>query len=117
MATDSELRVAHSYVYGGCMLADMGYFPFGSEYFTNLAHYVRSGDFVMNLLAEAQNLNDYAFALGALSHYMADKYGHSLGTNHVVPIVYKNMGKKYEQPRKPYCKRGSKTSVYDTGRN
>lgn len=95
MATDSELRVAHSYAYGGCMLADMGYFPFGSKYFTNLAHYVRTGDFVMNLIAEAQNLNEYAFALGGLCHYMADKYGHSIATNHVVPLVYKRVGKKF----------------------
>ncbi|SDS24532.1 Zinc dependent phospholipase C [Mucilaginibacter mallensis] len=94
-ATDSELHVAHSYAYGGCMIADMGYFPFGSKYFTNLAHYVRTGDFVMALLSESQNLNEYAFSIGALSHYMADKYGHSLGTNYAVPIMYNKVGKKY----------------------
>jgi hypothetical protein len=94
-ATDSELRVAHSYAYGGCMIADMGYFPFGSKYFTNLAHYVRTGDFVMALISESQNLNEYAFAMGALSHYMADKYGHSLGTNYAVPLMYKKVGKQY----------------------
>jgi len=95
MATDSELRVAHSYAYGGCMMPDMGYFPFGSTYFTDLAHYVRTGDFVCALISEAQNLNEYAFALGALSHYMADKYGHSLGTNHVVPLVYPKLKKEF----------------------
>ena len=94
-ATDSELRVAHSYSYGGCMIADMGYFPFGSKYFTDLAHYVRTGDFVMALLSESQNLNEYAFSIGALSHYMADKYGHSLGTNYAVPIMYTKVGKQY----------------------
>ena len=94
-ATDSELLVAHSYAYGGCMIADMGYFPFGSKYFTNLAHYVRTGDFVMALISEAHTLNEYAFAMGALSHYMADEYGHSLGTNHAVPIMYKKVEKKY----------------------
>lgn len=94
-ATDSELLVAHSYAYGGCMIADMGYFPFGSKYFTNLAHYVRSGDFVMALISEAHTLNEYAFAIGALSHYMADQYGHSLGTNHAVPIMYKKVGEQY----------------------
>jgi hypothetical protein len=95
LATDSELRVAHSYAYGGCMMPDMGYFPFGSEYFTNLAHYVRTGDFVEALFSESRNLNDYAFALGALCHYMADKYGHSLATNHVVPLVYPDLKRKY----------------------
>jgi len=94
-ATDSELLVAHSYAYGGCMIADMGYFPFGSKYFTNLAHYVRTGDFVMALISEAHSLNEYAFAMGALSHYMADQYGHSLGTNHAVPLMYKKVGKEY----------------------
>lgn len=93
--TENELRIAHSYAYGGALMPDMGYFPFGSVYFTNLVHYVRSGDFVNNLLAESQNINEYAFALGALSHYLTDKYGHSLATNIAVPIVYPKMGKKY----------------------
>src|SRR6185312_6884563 len=68
---------------------------FGSAYFTNLAHYVRSGDFVQNLISESENLDEYAFALGSLCHYMADKYGHSLATNRTVPIVYPDMKKKF----------------------
>jgi hypothetical protein len=87
-ATDADLKVARAYAYGGCLIPDMGYFPFGSVYFTNLAHYVRSGAFVENLISESENLDEYAFALGALCHYMADKYGHSLATNLTVPIVY-----------------------------
>jgi len=94
-AADSDLVKAHAYAYGGCLIADMGYYPFGNVYFTNLAHYVRSGDFVENLLSEAQNLDEYAFALGALCHYMGDKYGHSLATNHVVPIVYPEMKERF----------------------
>ena len=94
-ATDADIKIARSYAYGGSLIADMGYFPFGNPYFTNLVHYVRSGDFVENLLSEAQNLNEYAFALGALSHYMTDKYGHSLGTNIAVPIVYPKIGQKF----------------------
>jgi hypothetical protein len=94
-ASAEDMKKAHAYAYGGCLIADMGYFPFGNVYFTNLSHYVRSGDFVENFLSESQNLNEYAFALGALCHYMADKYGHSLGTNVTVPIVYPNMEKKY----------------------
>ncbi|MDB5196935.1 MAG: hypothetical protein JWP88_1306 [Flaviaesturariibacter sp.] len=87
-ATEAELVVAHGYAYGGALMPDMGYFPFGSKFFTNLVHYVRSGDFVMTLLQDAHTLNDYAFAIGSLSHYNADKYGHSLGTNKAVPLVY-----------------------------
>jgi hypothetical protein len=95
LATDDDIKKAHAYAYGGCLIADMGYFPFGSTYFTNLAHYVRSGDFVENLLSESQNVNEYAFALGALCHYMGDKYGHSLGTNIAVPKVYPEIGEKF----------------------
>jgi hypothetical protein len=93
--TDDQLKLARSYAYGGSLIADMGYFPFGSTYYTNLAHYVRSGDFVANMLTEAENINEYAFALGALSHYMADKYGHSMATNRVVPMLYPKIKKKF----------------------
>lgn len=94
-ATDADLKMAHAYAYGGSLIADMGYFPFGSAYFTNLSHYVRSGDFVENLISEAENLDEYAFALGSLCHYMGDKYGHSLATNLTVPLVYPEMRKKF----------------------
>jgi hypothetical protein len=87
-ATDAELIVAHSYAYGGSLMSDIGYSPFGSEYFTNLIHYVRTGDFVNNLISESENINDFAYALGAMCHYMADRYGHSVGTNLVVPLTY-----------------------------
>ncbi|WP_377101097.1 zinc dependent phospholipase C family protein [Mucilaginibacter calamicampi] len=92
---DVELKQAYAYCYGGSLVADMGYMPFGSPYFTNLLHYVRSGDFVTTMLAEAENVNEYAFALGALSHYMADKYGHSLATNLSVAIDYPELQKKF----------------------
>jgi hypothetical protein len=94
-ATDSALLKAHAYAYGGAIAPDMGYFPFGSRLFTDLVHYVRSGDFVNTLLQEAHDVNEYAFALGFLCHYMADKHGHLLGTNRCVPIVYPEMKKKY----------------------
>jgi len=94
-STDEELKQAHSYAYGGALIADMGYYPFGSTYYTNLAHYVRSGDFVLALINEAETLDEYAFALGALSHYMADQYGHSLATNLAVPIVYPKLREKF----------------------
>jgi hypothetical protein len=88
-----SLKKARSYAYGGSLIADMGYFPMGNPYFTNLVHYVRSGDFVSALISESQNLYEYAFALGALAHYMTDKYGHSLAANVAVPIVYPKMRK------------------------
>jgi Zinc dependent phospholipase C len=94
-ATDDQLKQARAYAYGGAVAPDMGYFPFGSIFFTNLVHYVRSGDFVNALLTEAADLNEYAFALGALCHYYADNYGHPLGTNRCVPLVYPKMKQKY----------------------
>jgi hypothetical protein len=94
-ATEADLVIAHSYAYGGSLMTDIGYSPYGSLYFTDLIHYVRSGDFVNNLISEAENLNEYAYALGALCHYMADRYGHSIGTNIVVPMVYHKLEGKY----------------------
>ncbi|HTK94099.1 MAG TPA: zinc dependent phospholipase C family protein, partial [Terriglobales bacterium] len=64
-ATPEEIKAAEAYAYGGCVIQDLGYYPFGSKFFSDLVHYVRSGDFVMALLHDAQNLNEYAFALGA----------------------------------------------------
>ncbi|MCC8424057.1 zinc dependent phospholipase C family protein [Mucilaginibacter sp. UR6-11] len=94
-ASEAELRLAHSYAYGGSLMTDIGYSPFGSTYFTNLIHYVRSGDFVNNLISESDNLNEFAYAVGALCHYMADRYGHSVGTNIVVPMTYPKVKRKF----------------------
>jgi hypothetical protein len=94
-ASAGELKTAHAYAYGGAVVPDMGYYPFGSKLFTNLLHYVRSGDFVETVLSEAENLNEYAFALGVLCHYSADNYGHKLGVNVCVPIIYPKMKKKF----------------------
>ncbi|MBD2721905.1 zinc dependent phospholipase C family protein [Hymenobacter armeniacus] len=94
-STPEQLIDAKAYAYGGAIIQDMGYYPFGSALFTNLTHYVRSGDFVRNLLLEAEDRNDYAFALGALAHYAADRNGHSEGTNRAVPMVYPDLKAKY----------------------
>jgi len=75
-ATADDLRMAHGYAYGGCLIQDMGYYPFGNRLFSDLVHYVRSGDFVQALLSEATDVNEYAFALGALAHYTSDIAGH-----------------------------------------
>jgi hypothetical protein len=94
-ATNEELKNAHAFAYGGCVMPDLGYYPFGSRLFTNLIHYVRGGDFVENLFNEASNIYEYAFALGALCHYYADKYGHSIGVNRSVPLIYPEMQAKF----------------------
>lgn len=75
-ASADDLLAAHAYAYGGCLIQDMGYYPFGNRLFSDLVHYVRSGDFVQALLSEATDINEYAFALGALAHYTADITGH-----------------------------------------
>ena len=75
-ATPDELEMARSYAYGGCIIQDLGYYPFGSKEFSDMLHYVRTGDFVNNLLKDADNLNEFAFALGALAHYRGDTIGH-----------------------------------------
>ena len=103
--TADEMNQAKSYAYGGAILQDMGYYPLGSTLFTNLTHYVRAGDFVRNLLRQARNRNEYAFALGALAHYAADNTGHPMGTNRIIPTVYPDLQAKfgpvvtYEQSR------------------
>lgn len=94
-ATEDQLKEAHAYAYGGAIAPDMGYYPYGSEFFTHLTHYVRSGDFVMALINEAKTLNEFAFALGNLCHYNADMYGHRIGTNRSVPIIYPKVGAKH----------------------
>src|SRR5512142_2521722 len=70
-ATEQDLRDAHAYAYGGAVIQDLGYYPFGNPFFSDLTHYVRSGDFVENLFRDEGTLNEYAFALGALAHYAA----------------------------------------------
>lgn len=94
-ATPDELRQAHARAYAGCIIQDMGYYPFGSHEFSDLTHYVRSGDFILNLLKEAHTLDEYSFALGALAHYAADTQGHSIAVNRAVPIEYPRLGRKF----------------------
>jgi Zinc dependent phospholipase C len=94
-ATPEQLKEAHAYAYGGAILQDMGYYPFGSKTFSDLLHYVRSGDFVIALLKDAQDVNEYAFALGALAHYAADTEGHALATNRIVPMLYPKLKTKF----------------------
>jgi len=94
-SSPDDLLHAHAYAYAGCILQDMGYYPFGSRFFSDLVHYVRSGEFVMNLVRGAQDVNEYAFALGSLAHYAADTEGHSVAVNRAVPLQYPKLRRKY----------------------
>jgi hypothetical protein len=93
--TAAEINGARAYAYGGCVIQDIGYYPFGDASFSDLTHYVRSGDFVTNLLRNAHNANELAFAVGALSHYVGDSVGHALATNRAVPVEFPKLRAKY----------------------
>src|SRR4030095_10823947 len=92
--TEEQVKEAHGYAYGGAVSEDLGYYPFGSVEFSDLVHYVRSGDFVRELLAQSQDANEYAFALGALAHYASDIAGHP-AVNQAVSIQYPKLRAKY----------------------
>jgi Zinc dependent phospholipase C len=92
--SEEQITDAHAYAYGGAVIQDLGYYPFGSTEFSDLVHYVRSGDFVRELLLESQDVNEYAFALGALSHYASDIAGHP-AVNQSVAIEYPKLRAKY----------------------
>ena len=93
-ATEDDLRKAHAFAYGGCLIQDMGYYPFGNKMFSDMVHYVRSGDFVEALLTESTDINEYAFSLGALAHYTADIVGHPV-VNAAVAREFPKLGAKY----------------------
>ena len=93
-ATPDELRQAHGYAYGGSLIQDMGYYPGGTKYFSDLLHYVRSGEFVTTLLEDSTDINQYAFALGALAHYSSDNMGHPT-VNQIVAIEFPKLRAKH----------------------
>jgi len=93
-ATEDDLRKAHAFAYGGCLIQDMGYYPFGNKLFSDMVHYVRSGDFVDALLAESTDINEYAFSLGAMAHYVADIVGNPV-VNAAVAREFPKLGAKY----------------------
>jgi len=94
-ATPDDLLRSHGFAYGGSIIQDLGYYPRGSHEYSDLVHYVRSGDFVQALIHDAQDVDEYAFALGALAHYVADNEGHRMAVNRAVPLLYPKLGKKY----------------------
>jgi zinc dependent phospholipase C len=93
-ATPEDLRRAHAFAYGGSVMQDMGYYPFGKKYFSDLVHYVRSGDFVAALIKNSSDIDEYAFALGALAHYSSDNMGHPT-INRVVAVEFPKLQKKF----------------------
>jgi len=93
--TPAELDRARSFAYGGCVIQDMGYYPFGDSFFSDLTHYVRTGDFVLALFRNAHNANELAFAVGALSHYVSDSIGHSEATNRAVALQFPKLAARY----------------------
>ena len=93
--TPADLDRARAYAYGGCVIQDIGYYPFGDQSFSNLTHYVRTGDFVVNLFRNARNADELAFAVGALSHYIGDSVGHAIATNHAVPVEFPKLEERY----------------------
>ena len=92
--SEDQIREAHGFAYGGAVIQDLGYYPFGSKEFSNLVHYARAGDFVRELLLQSQDANEYAFALGALSHYASDITGHP-AVNQAVALGYPKLRAKY----------------------
>jgi len=94
-ATPEDLKGARAFAYGGSSIQDLGYYPFGSHLFSDLVHYVRTGDFITALLRNANDIDEYAFALGALAHYAADNNGHRIAVNRSVPVLYPKLRRKY----------------------
>jgi Zinc dependent phospholipase C len=92
--TEDQIKEAHAYAYGGSVIQDLGYYPFGSLEFSDLVHYVRSGDFVEEMLRQSQDQKEYAFALGALAHYVSDVDGHP-AVNEAVALRYPKLRAKY----------------------
>jgi Zinc dependent phospholipase C len=92
--TEDQITEAHAYAYGGAVIQDLGYYPLGNTEFSNLVHYIRSGDFARELLLESQDADEYAFALGALAHYASDITGHP-AVNQAVALQYPKLRAKF----------------------
>jgi hypothetical protein len=93
--TPQQLDEARSYAYGGCAIQDIGYYPFGDQFFSDLTHYVRTGDFVLALFRNAHSADELAFAVGALTHYVGDSFGHSQATNRAVALEFPKLAARY----------------------
>ena len=94
-ATEAQLLEAHAYAYGGSAIQDMGYYPFGEQFFSDLTHYARTGDFITCMFRNAQTIDEYAFAIGALSHYLGDSIGHSEAINPATAVEFPKLRRKF----------------------
>ena len=94
-SSEEQLKEAHAYAYGGASIQDMGYYPFGKEFFSNLTHYVRTGDFIAWLFRNSRTIDEYAFAIGALSHYVGDSIGHSEVINPATAVEFPKLRHKF----------------------
>jgi zinc dependent phospholipase C len=94
-ATAAEIREARAYAYGGSVIQDLGYYPFGNHFFSNLLHYVRSGEFVETMIRDAHTVDEYAFALGALGHYTSDNVGHPEAVNKAVALMFPKLRARF----------------------
>jgi hypothetical protein len=94
-STAEELKQAHGYAYGGAIIQDLGYYPHGNKKFSDLTHYVRTGDFILALISESHTLNELAFSLGSLSHYVSDIEVHRFATNPGEPLLYPKLKQKF----------------------
>lgn len=94
-ASADDLTKARAFAYGGSVIQDLGYYPFGPRFFSNLVHYTRSGEFVETMIRDAKDVNEYAFALGALAHYAADNTGHPEAVNKAVALMFPKLKAKF----------------------
>ena len=108
-STPAELERARSFAYGGSVIQDLGYYPFGNKFFSNLLHYARSGDFVESLVRHARTVDELAFALGALAHYVNDVTGHPRAVNKSVPIAFPKL--RHEVRRRDHLRRRRRSST------
>ena len=93
--TTTQVTATRAYAYGGSLIQDIGYYPFGSRFFSDLLHYARSGDFVEAMVSQARTPEEYAFALGTVAHYAADTTGHPAAVNRVVAMLFPKLRTKY----------------------
>ena len=92
------------------MIQDLGYYPFGNKFFSNLLHYARTGDFVESLIRNAQTVDELAFALGALAHYANDITGHPQAVNLLGAAARFPSCARSSATTSPTCRRPSSTS-------
>ncbi len=80
-------RVCLNAFYHGAFGPDLGYFPGGHPFFSDLAHTVRTGELTRALLRRAETDPERAFAWGWVTHVLGDVAIHPLVGNGVAEQV------------------------------